>query len=166
MRNILGRSLLFFVTAITVVLVDLATKMWIRSSLALGESVPEDWPVRLTHVNNTGAAFGLFQDRSFFFVIIAIVAVVLIFYYYRRLSADAWVIRLGLGLQLGGAIGNLIDRVQLGHVTDFIDFRVWPVFNIADSAIVGGVFVLGYYLLFLAREELSEAKVAGTKETA
>jgi signal peptidase II len=162
----LAKSLIFFVTAITVVLLDLATKMWVRSTLAIGESVPEDWPVRLTHVNNTGAAFGLFQDRSFIFVIIAVVAVVLIFYYYRRLSADAWVIRFGLGLQLGGAIGNLIDRIWFGHVTDFIDFRVWPVFNIADSAIVAGVFVLGYYLLFLARDDMSEAKVASSKETA
>lgn len=166
MRSFLGKSLLFFVTAITVVLVDLATKMWVRSSLALGESLPEDWPVRLTHVNNTGAAFGLFQDRSIVFVVIAVVAVGLIFYYYRRLSADAWLIRLGLGLQLGGAIGNLIDRVLLGHVTDFIDFRVWPVFNIADSAIVGGVFVLGYYLLFLARDERPEAPAVTTEEPA
>ncbi len=154
----MGRNWLFFAIAAAVVALDQLTKWLIRASLPLGASFPEDWPVRLTHVANTGAAFGLFQDRSLFFVAIAVVAVGLILYYYRRLPADAWLVRLGLGLQLGGAIGNLIDRLQLGHVTDFVDFRFWPVFNVADSSIVIGVFVLGYHLLFMNHEERPEPR--------
>jgi signal peptidase II len=144
---------IFFVTAALVIILDQLTKIWVRASIPLGASWPESWPVRLTHINNTGAAFGLFQDRSIIFVGIAVLAVGLILYYYRRLPSDAWMVRLALGLMLGGAIGNLIDRIQQGHVTDFFDLRVWPVFNIADSAIVVGVLTLGYYLLFVAREE-------------
>ncbi|MCS6803378.1 MAG: signal peptidase II [Chloroflexota bacterium] len=147
------QSWIFFVTAAVVIALDQITKIWVRATLPLGVPVPEEWPIRLRHITNTGAAFGLFQDRSMLFVVIAIVAVGLILYYYRRLPADAWMVRLGLGLQLGGAIGNLIDRLHQGYVTDFIEFPYWPVFNIADSSIVIGVVLLGYYLLFVAPRE-------------
>ncbi len=133
--------------------VDQLTKAWVRATIPPNTSLLEDWPVRLTHIYNTGAAFGLFQDRSIIFVGIAILAAGLIVYYYRRLPDDAWLVRLGLGLQLGGAIGNLIDRLWQGYVTDFIDFRWWPVFNVADSSIVLGVILLGYYLLLVAPKE-------------
>ncbi|GIW07958.1 MAG: lipoprotein signal peptidase [Dehalococcoidia bacterium] len=144
---------IFFATAAAVIVLDQITKIWVRATLPLGVPVPEEWPIRFRHINNTGAAFGLFQDRSMVFVVIAIVAVGLILYYSRRLPADAWMVRLGLGLQLGGAIGNLIDRLHQGYVTDFIEFPYWPVFNIADSSIVIGVIVLGYYLLIVAPRE-------------
>jgi len=103
--------------------------------------------VSITHVTNTGAAFGLFQDRGPFFVVIAVIVVVAIIFYYRQLPAGQWWIKVSLGLQLGGALGNLLDRLRLGYVIDFIDFKIWPVFNLADSAIVIGVAILAYYLL-------------------
>jgi len=103
--------------------------------------------VSITHVVNSGAAFGLFPDYGTLFVVIAVVVVVAIVAYYRYLPTDRWLVRVSLGLQLGGALGNLLDRLRYGYVVDFIDFKIWPVFNLADSAIVVGVAILAYYLL-------------------
>ncbi len=104
------------------------------------------------HVHNYGAAFGILQNQGNFFVIIAAVVAVTILVYVRYLPADQWLVRVFLGLMLGGAIGNVIDRIQLGYVTDFVKIGIpgvyyWPNFNIADSAIVVGVIGLGLYLL-------------------
>lgn len=101
----------------------------------------------LTFITNTGAAFGLFQDRSFLFAIIAIVISVGIIIYVRQLPQEEWLLRLCLAMQLGGAMGNLLDRVRLGYVVDFADFHQWPVFNFADTFIVVGVGLLAYCLL-------------------
>jgi signal peptidase II len=100
---------------------------------------------RISYVTNTGAAFGLFPNQGGLLVVVALVVVVVIVAYYRHLPADRWLLHLSLGLQLGGAIGNLLDRVRLGYVVDFIDVGFWPVFNLADSAIVVGVAILAYY---------------------
>lgn len=94
----------------------------------------------LTLVHNTGGAFGIFRDRPYLFIAIsaaAIVALVWMMAMMKGRTADYY----ALALILGGAVGNLIDRVRLGHVIDFIDFKVWPVFNIADSAITVGVVI-------------------------
>jgi signal peptidase II len=101
----------------------------------------------LTFITNTGAAFGLFQDRSLLFAIVAIVISIGIIFYVRQLPQDEWLLRLSLGMQLGGAFGNLLDRVRLGYVVDFADFHQWPVFNFADTFIVVGVGLLAYCLL-------------------
>ena len=102
----------------------------------------------LTHFTNTGAAFGLFRDQGLLFVVIAFVVIVTIIVYARYLPIQQRLVRFALGLQLGGAIANnLIDRPRQGHVTDFIYFHFWPAFNIADMAIVSGVFLLAYALL-------------------
>jgi signal peptidase II len=108
----------------------------------------------LTYVTNTGAAFGLFPQLGnlFVFVNLGIVAALLVFY--RRFGVAHWLLPICLGLQLGGAMGNLVDRLRLGHVVDFIDFKVWPVFNLADSCIVVGVLILAFLLL---REQPEEA---------
>ncbi|MFQ6057262.1 MAG: signal peptidase II [Anaerolineae bacterium] len=137
--------------ALSVFAADQVSKYLVLRYLKVGES----WnPVPLlrglfsvTHVVNSGAAFGLFPDQGTLFVVIAVVVVVAIVAYYRYLPTDRWLVRASLGLQLGGALGNLLDRLHYGYVVDFIDFKVWPVFNLADSAIVIGVAVLAYYLL-------------------
>ncbi|MFC1941215.1 signal peptidase II [Chloroflexota bacterium] len=121
----------------------------------MGGSLFEIGLFRLTHIHNTGAAFGLFQGHSFILTIVAIVgiAVVLLFglFFLHQFSfLDNRLSRLALGLILGGTVGNLIDRLNLGYVTDFIDFTVWPAFNLADSAIVVGVILFAYSLLFLS----------------
>ncbi|HIC89013.1 MAG TPA: signal peptidase II [Anaerolineae bacterium] len=138
-------------TATIMLLLDQITKAWVRNRLPLHESwTPLPTLARyfsFTHTTNTGAAFGLFPDQGILFVVIAIVVSVAIVVYMRYLPAERPVVSISLGLQLGGALGNLIDRVRLGRVTDFIDFKVWPVFNLADSAIVVGVAILALILL-------------------
>lgn len=103
---------------------------------------------RLFHTTNTGAAFGILQDANSFLAIIAALVTVVVIYFNHILPADNRLLRVALGLQLGGIVGNLLDRIQLGHVTDFLDFGPWPVFNIADTALVSGVILLGYLMLF------------------
>jgi len=148
----------FLLTALLVVAADRLSKLWIRSNLLVGQSLPEAGFLRLTHVHNTGAAFGLFQGQSFPLTIVALVGIAVLLVYalfiYRRFPfLDN---RLGisaLGLVLGGTVGNLIDRLRFGYVIDFIGVGIWPAFNIADSAIVVGVIILAYSLLPLARAE-------------
>lgn len=145
-----GRLLLLSIAALVFV-ADQASKFLVLRYLPLGESwnpIPAlRGLVSVTHVVNSGAAFGLFPDRGMLFLIIAIVVVVAIVAYYRYLPTDQILVRASLGLQLGGALGNLFDRLKFGYVIDFIDFKIWPVFNLADSAIVIGVVILAFHLL-------------------
>src|SRR5207302_9836252 len=108
--------------------------------------------VRLDYTRNTGAAFSIFPTGSWAFAAIALVVSAGIVVYYRRVAGGPVVLRLALGLVLGGALGNLIDRVRLGYVIDFIDLRWWPVFNLADSAIVVGVVLLALQSLVRLEE--------------
>jgi len=136
--------------AIVVLALDQVTKAWVLNSLAEGgwwSPLPGLWRVfRITHITNSGAAFGIFPNQGNFFVLIAIVVALVIVLYYRYLPSGSWLIRLSLGLQLGGAIGNLLDRLRYGHVVDFVDIGFWPIFNVADLAIVTGVGILAYWL--------------------
>jgi len=146
----------FFFIALLIVASDQLSKIWIRSNLALGQSLPETGFFRLTHVHNTGAAFGLFHGQSFPLTIVALVGVAALLVYalfiYRRFPfLDNMLGRSALGLILGGTVGNLIDRLYFGYVTDFIDIGIWPAFNIADSAIVVGIIIFVCSLHSLAR---------------
>jgi signal peptidase II len=146
-----ARGLLFLGVAVLVVLLDIATKRIADDRLGRTgvRSVP--LPVvgdflRFTYVENRGAAFGLLQDQTAFFVLVGVIVIGVIAASYRYLPRSGFRLHLALGLQLGGAIGNLIDRVRQGYVVDFVDFGYhsnwWPVFNVADSAIVIGVALL------------------------
>lgn len=95
-------------------------------------------------MKNPGAAFGLLPNHQLIFLVMTFVVVIFIIFYHRRLRSHERVVKFALGLELGGAMGNLVDRLFFGQVTDFLDFRVWPVFNIADIAIVVGLLVLGW----------------------
>lgn len=103
--------------------------------------------VRLTYVANKGAAFGILQDRTIFFIVVGVAVIGVIVASYRYYPVTGWLLNLALGLQLGGAFGNLIDRLRVGYVVDFIDVAIWPVFNLADSAIVVGVGILAYHMM-------------------
>jgi len=147
-------SVSFLLTASLILAADQLSKMWIRSNLLVGESLFEIGFFRLTHIHNTGAAFGLFRDQTFFLTIVALVGAVCILIYtllfYRRYPFLPSILgTIALGLVLGGTVGNLVDRVLLGYVTDFIDVGFWPALNVADPAIVVGVGILAYSLLFL-----------------
>jgi signal peptidase II len=146
------------------VALDQLTKYLVVSNLSLYEAwapVPTlaKW-FEIHYVINTGAAFGLFQNGGLFFIITAIVVSVVIVFYYRYLPAGQWLVRVSLGMQLSGALGNLIDRLRVGHVVDFLDFKIWPVFNVADSAIVCGVALLAILLLREDYQERKQAKAA------
>ncbi|MBI4188716.1 MAG: signal peptidase II [Chloroflexi bacterium] len=136
--------MVFALIALLVVMADQFSKLWIRSNLNVGQSIPPTGLFRLTYVRNTGAAFGLFQGQSLSLTLIALVGVgtmllMAFFIYHRFPFLENRLSKLALGLILGGTIGNLTDRLRLGHVTDFIDIGMWPAFNIADSVIVIGV---------------------------
>ena len=142
--------LLPIVTLITVT-IDQLVKREVMVVLRPGQSwapIPalEHW-FTFTFVTNTGAAFGLFPSHGSIFVVVAVVVAVAIAIYYWHMPAGQVLIKISLGLQLGGAVGNLIDRLLYGHVVDFIDFKLWPVFNLADTSIVLGVALLALALL-------------------
>ena len=132
------------ITGLGVLALDQLTKQLVSSNMYLGESIPPEGWVRLTYGVNTGAAFGLFRDHTLTLTVLSVFAIGFLVYFYRMHSQLHPLFRLALGLQLGGAIGNLIDRVRLGSVVDFIDIGPWPIFNVADSAVVVGVALLAF----------------------
>jgi signal peptidase II len=141
--------LLGIVTAVVLVL-DQASKLYVDARFALYESVPviRGW-FHLTYIRNKGAAFGIFADSAVrvpFFITVSLIALLVILWYLRRLRAEQTLAAFSLALIFAGALGNLIDRVRLGEVIDFLDVfwrhYHWPAFNVADSAICVGVALL------------------------
>lgn len=153
--NRLKRNSAFLLSSLVIVALDQFTKELVRANMYPGQSIPPDAWVRLTYVTNTGGAFGILQGQSLLILITTIIGVAAILLYYIFPPVNSWLLTAALGLQFGGALGNLLDRIRLGHVTDFIDFRVWPVFNLADSAIVVGVATLTFFVFFIDREKAS-----------
>ena len=137
---------LSLITVSSIVFADRVSKFFFSDLLSLGESLPIIRNVlHMTLVHNTGIAFGLFKNQGVVFIIIPIIAIILLvfnIYYYRNHKVLSRVYIVAFSLILGGAIGNLIDRIYFGYVVDFIDFRIWPVFNIADSAITIGAIII------------------------
>jgi signal peptidase II len=145
-----------FIIVIAILIVDRLTKLLFVQSLAAGASIPViKGFFNLTLVYNRGAAFGMLKDQIPFFVLTSCAAIFFILFHIRKSTRLE---RAALGLILAGAIGNLIDRIFLGHVIDFLDFHIapffyWPVFNVADSAITVGACMLGWLLLWPSRIE-------------
>jgi signal peptidase II len=158
------RSLMLLMAAVVLVL-DQFSKYLIEATLPLYQTwapIPALAPVfRITHVSNTGTAFGLFPSGSTVFTWVAVLITIAIVYYNYTLPAGQKGLRFALGLQLGGALGNLIDRLRLGHVTDFLDFGPWPVFNLADTSIVAGAILLGWLVLQEQKHDLRAAAPTG-----
>lgn len=137
-----------FVLPLAVVILDQFSKYIVVENMALGESIPIIEEVfHLTYILNPGAAFGMLAHNRLFFIAIAVVVIGIIIWARREILASPWEVKAGCGLFLGGAIGNLIDRARQGLVIDFFDFRIWPVFNIADIAICIGVGMIIWNLL-------------------
>lgn len=150
-----------------VVAADQASKRLVRRSLSLHDSVPVvPGLFHLTHVANRGALFGMLRDlpdpwRSALFTLVPLAAIVLIIYFQRRTPWTDTPAHLGLALILGGAVGNLADRIRLGYVTDFLDVFLqdhhWPAFNVADACICVGVSLLVLSLVLTRREPTHDA---------
>lgn len=138
----LYRDGLFIATVVGVSVVDQVSKLVVKNSLPPYESWPSDGFFRITHGTNSGTAFGLFPDQTTFLIIASFFAIGFLFYFYRTQAMPSVFLRLAIGLQLGGAFGNLLDRVRSGEVVDFIDVGPWPIFNLADSSIVIGIGLL------------------------
>ena len=152
------RNAVFFFVGLLIVFADQLSKTWIRANLPGGQSLFNIGFFRIIHIHNTGAAFGLFPDQSFVLTIVAFIGITAVllcaFLSHRYLPfLDNMLGKSALGLVLGGTVGNLIDRLRLGYVTDFIDFGFWPTFNIADSAVTVGVIIFAYSILRLAQAE-------------
>ncbi len=153
--------LVLFGIAGVIVALDQITKYKVRTELLLGETwSPFEWLekyARIVHWNNTGAAFGILPSASKIFTIIAIVVVIAIIYYYPRVPKDQVAIRIALALQLGGALGNLLSRLLVGTVTDFISVLNFAVWNVADASITIGTALL---IIAMLVEERKQSKTA------
>jgi len=134
--------------AIIVAIIDQISKILVVSSLKPHDSIPIIQNIfHITYVQNTGAAFSVLRGRTYFFILVSSLMIIAIIYFAQRIPRNKKLLRLMLGFVLGGAVGNLIDRIRLGFVVDFFDFRIWPVFNVADSAVVVGMIVVAYCLI-------------------
>ena len=164
-RTPLYRDWTLLQMAALVLALDQLTKFVVRQTLEWHYSWPYQGFFRFTHVQNTGSAFGLFQGNNIPLLFVSLVGVVVLAYIYRSQERPGLLMRVSIALMLGGAVGNLLDRILQGHVTDFIDIGPWPVFNLADSAIVVGLILMAW-LLVMRRNDSDEAAVADVADVA
>ena len=152
MKSFFMKTRWLFIISAVIVILDQITKQLVRTNLPIGTSwMPWEWLApyaRIIHWSNTGVAFGMFQGNNVFFAILASIVAIAIVYYYPSIPGEDKVLRFAMSMQLGGAVGNLLDRIFVGQVTDFVSVGNFAVFNVADSCItVGvGVLLLGVYL--------------------
>ena len=140
--------------AVVVVIMDQLSKFYIQTHMVIGMSIPVWQDIfHITYILNPGAAFGLFEHQTVFFVMIAASMVIATIYFYPKIPTQYKLLRFGTGLMVGGAMGNVIDRIKTGYVVDFFDFRIWPIFNIADAGIVCGVGCIIFTILYLYKED-------------
>ena len=168
MRCILNQKVMDYLKLVgiagVVIALDQWTKYLVHNNMEFGTQwLPAGWEwlypyARIVYWHNSGAAFGMFQSGSMVFTVLAFIVIAAIFYYYPHVEKEDWTLKLAMGLQLGGAAGNLIDRLIKGKVTDFISIGTFPVFNVADASITIGVFVL---LLGVWITEQKEKRKAG-----
>jgi signal peptidase II len=149
------RDIVFAAIVLLDIIADQLSKAWILGHLQPGETLWDVGIFQIIHVLNSGAAFGMFKSHTLILIIVDFIGIAVILYlvfWMRRQWSfiDKMLVRVSIGLILGGTIGNLIDRIRVGQVTDFIDFKIWPVWNIADASVTVGVIILAYCLLFLS----------------
>lgn len=148
----------FVGTAIAILALDQLTKYIVRLRLPIGSSWPNSDALTgrffsFTHVENTGVSFGMFQGHNDVMVIVALVVVAGVLLYRRHVARkDTW-LNVATGLIVGGALGNMVDRVAIDHVVDFLDFKVWPVFNVADTSVFVGVLLLTVHIWLEEHEQ-------------
>jgi signal peptidase II len=165
------QGLVFILIAAAITVLDQVSKEWIRTHIALGESLPEMGCLTIVHIQNTGSAFGLFTNQAFLLSIVAIAGLVIILIFFKYLRELGFAGGIALSLIFAGALGNQIDRFRLGHVTDFIYIRLWgnfywPAFNVADSAITIGAISLGIIAMIGLKKSEKAEKAPGKKDEA
>lgn len=170
LKKNLKSYLILFPIAAGIVVLDQWTKLLIRNTLAFGEIwSPWVWLTpyaRVVHWHNTGVAFGMFQNNNFLFaILVSIIALVIIVYYPQLTEGDRFLM-IALSMQLGGAVGNLIDRLTIGYVTDFISIGNFAVFNVADASVtVGvGIMILGLWVQENKQRKKNKEEVPKPKE--
>ena len=146
-------DIVFFLIAGAVFLLDQVTKIVVRATLSPHEAWPDaGWMLNIVNVSNSGAAFGILQGQTTFLIATSLLGVAAIVFYYLFPPLEHGLLRIALGLQLGGAAGNLIDRIRTGEVTDFVNFDFFPAFNVADASISIGVVTILWSLLMVEGE--------------
>lgn len=132
-----------------IILLDQLIKYLVSTNMFLGQSIPVLPQIfHLTYIQNPGAAFGILENQRYLFILIAAVLIIAVIYFYKKIIQLSKLFQVGIALLFGGAIGNMIDRIFIGRVIDYMDFRIWPVFNLADIAIVSGCAIIAFNLLF------------------
>ncbi len=136
-----------FSTALIIILIDQLSKFFVRTNFQLSQSIPIINNIfHLTYISNTGAGFGILKAQALILIFISVAVIGIILYNFDKIKNNETLLQILAGFVLGGTIGNLIDRLAYGHVIDFLDFRIWPIFNFADSFVTIGVIGLIIYL--------------------
>lgn len=147
--------MILLIIFLLVLLADQYSKLLVQQDMIIGQSIPIIQRIfHFTYVQNTGGAFGILRGRTNLFIVVSIMVILFIVYFMLKEEKKDTFIKIVFSGVLGGAISNLIDRMRLGYVVDFIDFQVWPVFNIADSAISVGLVLLLLRLFFRKEKPL------------
>jgi len=169
-KNLVKRYWQIVLIAVVIIVLDQWTKSLVRANIPLGGTwLPESlqWLspyARIVHWYNTGAAFGMFKDGSMVFTVLAFIVIGLILYYYPQVETADWSLRIAMSMQLGGAAGNLIDRLTIGHVTDFISIGNFAVFNVADASISIGAAILFLGIIIMERAERKKKKESAEQD--
>lgn len=148
--------MLFVIGVFFITLLDQVSKIWVQRNMDLMESIPVIKGIfHLTYIHNPDSAFGLLKFPNTVFVIVGIVVIIFIVFILRKKIAQKnRMVFFSLMFILGGSLGNMIDRLRVGSVIDFLDFRIWPIFNIADSALNIGLFLLIVHFLLHKEDEI------------
>ncbi|MFL2746119.1 MAG: signal peptidase II [Dehalococcoidia bacterium] len=158
------KDIYFIPLLLFILFLDQSTKFLVKNNLDLYQSWPSEGFFRITHGINTGIAFGLLENQSIILItVLPIIAIVFLIYYYKKQVQSNRLIRIIFGLQLGGAFGNIIDRILLGSVVDFIDIGPWYIFNIADSSIVCGLILLIFFIVIQEQQYKNSTQSAQKK---
>lgn len=169
MRKFLNNYGFLFAVGGIILILDQVSKTMVRIYLPLGDFwSPWNWLIpyaRLVHISNAGAAFGMLPRLRDIFTILSIVVVIAILYYFPKVPRNDWMLRLAMGLEFGGALGNLADRLTQGYVTDFVSIGRFPVFNVADASISLGVVIM-VLSLWSREKEYTPSEPADQNESA
>ena len=157
------KKALYIFFALLLLIVDQISKVCVRSSMVEGESIPVINNIfHLTHIENRGIAFGMFSGHSMIFALLSIAVLVILVCMVIKENSPSVYLNLGTAMVISGALGNIIDRMMKSSVTDMFDFRIWPIFNVADIAVCVGFALLVIYIIFDSGEDDGEKNNTNT----